>query len=247
MPGRAAFVNACIRSKPHERKPRYTARPETRRTEHAETYVPAIKRLEGSKVRFVEDLPGWNRAVPATLILPSDPIEERRAALKRFVARALSMSPDLIEIEYASDRPPIVGKPLSSGLYLSSSSRAGVAALGAATAPIGVDVEVVDEDGEIPWYVLHPAEVTMLEGLAGHARAPAFARLWSLKESYLKSLGVGLGREPSSFAVRFRDGETAEVEDPVAAHEVADARTAWRSAGGVWSAVSTVVLVRRRA
>lgn len=209
--------------------------------------MPAIKRLEAPDVQFIEDLPGWNRAVPATLILPAGPVEQRRATLKRFVARALWMSPELIEIEYASDRPPIVGRPLGSGLYLSTSSRGGLAALGAAPAPVGVDVEIVDEAGEIPWNVLHPAERAMLEQLGEHARAMAFARLWSLKESYLKSLGVGLGREPSSFAVRFRDGERAEVEDPLAASEVADARTAWRSGASGWSAVSTVVLVRRRA
>lgn len=209
--------------------------------------MPAIKRLEGPNVQFIEDLPGWNRAVPVTLILPAGPAEQRRATLKRLVARALSMSEELIEIEYGSDRPPIVGRPLASGLYLSTSSRRGIAALGAAAAPVGVDVEVVDVAGEIPWNVLHPVERQMLEGLGEHARAMAFARLWSLKESYLKSLGVGLGREPSSFAVRFSDGERAEVEDPLAVSEVADARTTWRGGASGWSAVSTVVLVRRRA
>lgn len=208
--------------------------------------MPTITRLEGRTIQFVDDLPGWDRAVPAILILPRATPEQRRAMLGRFVARALALHPELIEIEYARDRPPIVGKPLGSGLYLSSSSRAGLAALGAATAPIGVDVETVDEAGEIPWYVLHPAEIAALEALAGQAQAMAFARLWSLKESYLKALGLGLGREPATFAVRFRDGESAQIDDPLAAGEVVDARTAWRSADGVWSAVSAVVLARRR-
>jgi hypothetical protein len=37
-----------------------------------------------------------------------------------------------------------------------------------------------------------------------------------------------------------------EVQDPVQSSEIADARTTWRSADGVWSAVSAVVLARRR-
>jgi phosphopantetheinyl transferase len=208
--------------------------------------VLAIHRVERATVQFIDELAGWDRALPTALIVRTGEVDERRAKLKQFVARALSLHPELIEIEHASDRPPIVGKPLSSGLYLSTSSRPGLAVLGAAAGPIGVDVEVVGESGEIPWNVLHPDEAKMLEALAGPAQAMAFARLWSLKECYLKSLGVGLKREPASFAIRFRDGVVAAVDDPAGHAEIADARTTWRSAGGMWIAISTVVLVRQR-
>ena len=206
----------------------------------------AISRVERATVQFIDDLPGWDRALPTALIMAAGPVEERRGRLHRFVARALALDPALVEIEHAKDRPPIVGKPLSSGLYLSSSSRGALAAFAAARAPVGVDVEVVDEEGEIPWAVLHRDEIAMLEDLKGKPQAMAFARLWSLKECYLKSLGVGLRREPSSFSVRFLDGETAAVADPEARTEIADARTTWRGTGGLWIAVSTVVLVRQR-
>jgi phosphopantetheinyl transferase len=208
--------------------------------------VLAISRVERATVQFIDDLPGWDRALPTALILSAGPVEERRARLHRFVARALALDPALVEIEHAKDRPPIVGKPLSSGLYLSSSSRGGLAAFAAARAPVGVDVEVVDEAAEIPWAVLHRDEVAMLEGLKGRPQAMAFARLWSLKECYLKSLGVGLRREPSSFSVRFLDGEAATVADTETRAEVADARTTWRGTGGLWIAVSALVLVRQR-
>ena len=206
----------------------------------------AISRVERATVQFIDELPGWDRALPTALIMAAGPVEERRARLHRFVARALAIDPALVEIEHAKDRPPIVGKPLSSGIYLSSSSRGGLAAFAAARAPVGVDVEVVDEAGEIPWAVLHRDEVALLEELEGRPQAMAFARLWSLKECYLKSLGVGLRREPSSFSVRFLDGETAAVTDTEVRTEVADARTTWRGTGGLWLAVSTVVLVRQR-
>jgi 4'-phosphopantetheinyl transferase len=208
--------------------------------------VLAIQRGEGATVQFIDELLGWNRALPTALIIPAGGVEERRAKLHGFVARALALHPGHIVIEYAADRPPIVGKPFGSGLYLSTSSRGGLAVLGAATAPIGVDVEVADESGEVPWNVLHPQEAEMLRGLNGRPQAMAFARLWSLKECYLKALGVGLKREPSSFAIRFRDGEAAVVDDPIAHVAVADACTTWRGSGGVWSAISAIVLVRER-
>ena len=74
----------------------------------------------------------------------------------------------------------------------------------------------------------------------------AFTRLWSLKEAYVKALGVGLEREPASFAVHFADGEAASIQDPETRSVVADARTTWRALNGVWLAISTIVLARER-
>lgn len=204
----------------------------------------AAQRIERSTIRFIDDLAGWDRAVPTTLITDAATPNQRHAGLRALVARALALHPALIEIEGAPDRPPLVGKPLGAGLYLSSASRAGLAALAVAPGPVGADVEVLDLDAEIPWKVLHPDEVEMLQALAGRPRAMAFTRLWSLKESYVKALGVGLGRDPASFAVSFTDGELGSVQDPETRAVVADARTTWRAVKGVWLAASTIVLVR---
>ena len=76
----------------------------------------------------------------------------------------------------------------------------------------------------------------------GSERASGFARLWSLKEAYLKALGTGLSREPSSFAVCFRDHETAAIEDPLEPAVIVAARTTWREAGGSPFAISAVLL-----
>jgi 4'-phosphopantetheinyl transferase len=206
--------------------------------------VLATVRPDNATIQWIDELPGWNRAVPATLIMADGAVEKRHAALKAFVARALSLSPDRVEIEHVRDRPPIIARPLGAGLYLSLASRGGLAAMAAAPAPVGVDLELVDENAEIPWNVLHPGEAAMLAALKDRPQAMAFTRLWSLKEAYLKSLGVGLKREPSSFLVRFADSEVATIIDPVQSAGVADARTTWRGSGGIWNAVSTVVLHR---
>jgi phosphopantetheinyl transferase len=202
----------------------------------------AVQRIERSTIRFIDDLAGWDRAVPATLVTPATTPDQRDAILRALVARALTLHPDLVEIERATDHPPAIGKPLGAGLHLSSASRGGLTALAVAPGPVGADVEALDIDAEIPWNVLHPIEVAALRALAGRRRTSAFTRLWSLKECYLKALGVGLRREPASFAITFADGETATVEDPETRIPVADARTTWRAVDGVWLAVSTVVL-----
>jgi 4'-phosphopantetheinyl transferase len=208
--------------------------------------VSPAKSPDSATVRFIDELPGWTRTLPAVLIQTAGPAEERQATLKALVARALALNPELVEIEHGRDRPPVVARPLSAGLYLSVASRGAVAAMAVSRAPVGVDVEAVDGSSEIPWNVLHPEEVANLRQLSGQPRATAFARLWSLKEAYLKSLGVGLKREPSSFRVRFVDGETAEIADPVQPVPIGDARTTWRAEAGVWTAISALVLVRIR-
>lgn len=206
--------------------------------------MAAIQRIERGTIQFIDNVAGWDRAVPTTLITAAAKPEDRHARLHGLVARALALHPALVEIERAPDRPPMVGRPLGAGLYLSTASRGGLAALAVAPGPVGADVEVLDIDAEIPWNVLHPDEVDGLEALAGRPRAMGFARLWSLKEAYLKALGVGLKREPASFSVRFTEAQAATVQDPHATAAIADARTIWRAANGVWAAVSTVVLAR---
>jgi 4'-phosphopantetheinyl transferase len=103
-------------------------------------------------------------------------------------------------------------------------------------------VECVEPDADIPWNVLHPAEAATLRSHDASARARAFARLWSLKEAYLKALGTGLLREPSSFVVRFVEEARATIDDPSASRGVVAAETVWRSAGGMTAAISAVLL-----
>ena len=192
-------------------------------------------------VRWIESLSGWDGTLPATLVAIGLPPEQREGLLRALAARALGYRPEAIDVQQPEGRPPVVARPAGSGLYLSKAARGAVAAASVATSPIGVDVEGVDADGEIPWNVLHPAEAAMLQALGGLDRSRAFARLWSLKEAYAKAAGVGLSREPSAYEVRFAGDEHATVHDPAAAQAIAEATTIWRMAGGSF-AISTVIL-----
>jgi phosphopantetheinyl transferase len=193
-------------------------------------------------MNWIDSTAGWDRRLPATLIAIGVSPTARREVPHALAARALQLRPDLVVVEQAEGRPPVLAKPLGAGLYLSSASRGAFSAVAIASSPVGVDVEVVDADGEIPWRVLHAREAALLQPLQGKTRAAAFARLWSIKEAYLKAQGVGLSREPTSFAVRFVDDGTAAVHDPSAPAPAEEIATTWRGAGGAWAAVSTVVL-----
>lgn len=70
-----------------------------------------------------------------------------------------------------------------------------------AQVPCGCDVERVGRyDPAVAQRALTPAEFAQVEALPTELRAAEFVRLWTLKEAFLKALGVGLQRDPASFA-----------------------------------------------
>ena len=72
-------------------------------------------------------------------------------------------------------------------------------------APLGLDVEEardeVDIDG-VGERVFVARERAAIATLAPDARRGAFFRLWTLKESYMKAVGLGFRMEPTSFEFR---------------------------------------------
>jgi phosphopantetheinyl transferase len=197
-------------------------------------------------IEWIDGLSGWDRRLPTALILTDLTAEQRRALPQAIVAGALDLHPNDVLLKHTQGYPPVVTRPAGSGLFLSIASRGPFTAAAVATSRVGIDVELVDPEGEVPWNVLHPSEAVILTRQEGHGRAAAFARLWSLKEAYLKALALGLFREPSSFAVNLVDEEAAAFDDPLASQEVAEAETTWRVLGAIRAAVSTVVLDRQR-
>jgi 4'-phosphopantetheinyl transferase len=195
-------------------------------------------------VNWIDDLADWDRSLPAALVAVDLAPEQRDAQLYALVAHALDLHSSAIAIDRIKGRPPVLVQPAGHGLCLSVSSRGSVAAWAVARSQVGIDVEISEPGAEIPWNVLHPGEAAELASQDGEAQSRAFARLWSLKEAYLKALGTGLLREPSSFAVSFLDKDTAVFRDPLASTPVAEAETRWRAAGADVAALSIVVLGR---
>lgn len=192
-------------------------------------------------MQWTDDPERWNGTLPVALILVGVPPAVRREALRSLVARALRLPPKAVAIGHREGRPPTIRSPVDCALHCSSASRDGVAALALARVPVGIDVEIVGGPDEIPWRVLHEAEAAWLRSLDDAGRVAAFARIWSLKEAYLKALGTGLARAPDSIAVDLR-GSSPVIDDPLEKRQVAEAHTVWRAFGERRVAISMVTL-----
>jgi hypothetical protein len=151
-------------------------------------------------MRPISDLAQWAGDLPVVLITAAAGAPARRLLLRALAARVLHLAPEAVIVTHQEGRAPRLAMP-EIALHLSSASRAGLAALGVGRAALGIDIEVVEPGREPPWNVLHPDERAWLAGLSAPEQARSFARLWTAKEAYLKALGIGLAREPSSFAI----------------------------------------------
>ncbi len=118
-----------------------------------------------------------------------------------------------------------------------------MAAFAVGRSPLGVDIEAVEPGRELPWNVLHPDEGAWLAGLDAGDRDRSFALLWAVKEAYLKALGTGLAREPSSFpALPGEAAGTTSILDPERAGQGVSVSTAWFAWGERDFAVALVDL-----
>lgn len=126
-------------------------------------------------------------------------------ALRQLLGTYLCLAPE--EVRIGRDACPCCGAPHgrpallgdADGLLFSLSHRGDLALVGAAAAPIGVDVELVPDQESAAELatMLHEAEQDELAAVPPALLPAAVARLWTRKEAYLKGIGTGLGRDPS--------------------------------------------------
>jgi 4'-phosphopantetheinyl transferase len=125
-----------------------------------------------------------------------------RALLRTVLGDYLSLEPR--ELRFVSDewgKPHLSAEP---SLHFNLSHTQGMVALAVSRrAPVGVDVEnmerVVDAEALTARYFA-PEELFALQTLPPNARRAHFLRLWTLKEAYVKALGLGLRIPLDSFA-----------------------------------------------
>ncbi|WP_319562176.1 4'-phosphopantetheinyl transferase superfamily protein [Marispirochaeta sp.] len=81
--------------------------------------------------------------------------------------------------------------------------------------PVGVDIERYTPVVDASLYVcLHSREFGYIQKIPEDRQNREFLNLWTMKEAYLKALGCGLLREPSTFAVICSDQGEVYIEDP---------------------------------
>jgi 4'-phosphopantetheinyl transferase len=124
--------------------------------------------------------------------------EETRSELRRLLGERLGVVPEALE--FVREPCPLCGElhgrpAVARGrVHFSVARRPGVALIGIATEPVGVDVEGVAVDGTVEdvQALLHPAEQQELRDSAPSERPQLFARIWTRKEAYLKGIGSGV-------------------------------------------------------
>ncbi|MFI5688948.1 4'-phosphopantetheinyl transferase family protein [Streptomyces sp. NPDC051636] len=116
-------------------------------------------------------------------------------ALRRLLAAHLGSTPQEVRlVREQGGRPTLTGDPPP--IHFSLSHSAGLALLGMAPVPIGVDVQRIPSLSTVDLCSprFHPAEQAELAALPQSAKARYFTWLWTRKEAYLKGIGVGLRR-----------------------------------------------------
>jgi 4'-phosphopantetheinyl transferase len=151
-------------------------------------------------MRILSMLSEWNGTPPAYFVMADTGVLLRYHFLKRLTAKAMQLSLQEIEIQRMEGEAPFILRPENSGYCLSSARRAGLFLAGISEHAIGVDIEKIMPGTEPPWNVLHPQECAFLRACSPPDQPRVFAQIWTLKEAYLKALGIGLSREPASFA-----------------------------------------------
>jgi phosphopantetheinyl transferase len=159
---------------------------------------------------------------------------------RRFAAACLNCDPAAIALRHDRNGQPVL-ETVAGQPFLSLSHSGPLTLAGLATRPIGVDLEHLGEPREPAWNVLHPGERNRLSAIEdSDARHQAFIRLWTAKEAWVKALGEGFRREPSSFEIRPEDSGSFSVHDPVTSSAPVLAATGSFDAEGqtfLWSCV----------
>ncbi|WP_152054018.1 4'-phosphopantetheinyl transferase family protein [Tautonia marina] len=187
-----------------------------------EGWISRDELLKAQRFRVIRD----QRTFLATRILV-------RAVLSRYEAIAPS------DWQFATGRygkPKLAEPSVVPPLYFNLSRTRGmiVCAVSRTYELLGVDVERWDQGAEnlvIADRYFAPSELAALKALPDQDQAARFMMLWTLKESYLKAMGVGLTRPLQTFAITIEDNSRAD--DPIRiwfAPGFEDDPAAWRFA-----------------
>ncbi len=126
------------------------------------------------------------------------------ALLRRLISSLLPEAPAAWSFSIGGHgKPSLAGPLLGTGLEVNLSHTEGlVAAVAGRGLTLGVDVERHGRpvDLRLARRYFAPAEVAAFEALPEEARRERFFRLWTLKEAYIKAVGLGLALPLDSFS-----------------------------------------------
>lgn len=169
-----------------------------------------------------------------------------RALVRTVLAHYTGEAPAELRFETGRFGRPSLAFPCVDALRFSLTHTEGlVACLVGRGGEFGIDAEALDRRGDferIAGRVLADSECRAWSALPEAERRAGFLRHWTLKEAYLKALGVGLQVAPRS-AVFAIDGERIRLET-AAPHD--SAPESWRFVGLRPTAEHTLAVALRR-
>lgn len=157
-----------------------------------------------------------------------------RALVRSILARYYSVEPSSLVFQGDAHGRPHVLRPSGDHKIVFNVSHAdGIAALGVATGTrLGLDVEPVpqaDVVDEVERYFA-PEERELMSVSPLAMRRRRFAELWTLKEAYVKALGVGMSVPLDSFAFSFPEPGIVALREAVAAARESHSCRFWQFA-----------------
>lgn len=150
--------------------------------------VPAERRERAARFRFADDR---KRCLAAGVVL------------HYAVIRHTGGTPRAVEVTTNEFGKPTLSQP--AGVHVNVSHSGDWVVCVTSATEIGIDIERTDEASVGLAHRFAPDEYSYVQAAPPHERPRRFARIWTLKESYLKYLGRGLGVPMDSFSVATED------------------------------------------
>jgi 4'-phosphopantetheinyl transferase len=164
----------------------------------------------------VLDAPERTRA--ARFVMPADQQMYRAAhvLLRRALSRHAPVDPAAWRFgEGAHGRPQIAAPSAGTGLHFSLAHTHGLACCAVAeTVAVGIDAEgnrALGDALDLAQRFFAPAEAATLAALPPPERMPHFYALWTLKEGFVKALGLGLSAGLDRCAFRLAAGTPGTI------------------------------------
>jgi 4'-phosphopantetheinyl transferase len=187
--------------------PRRTPRPPAAGEDRLDLWLLRQAAAAGVTALDLSDLDEHERRRAASFLRPADGLLYASAhlGLRRLLGAYLGLPAR--EVRFFRELCPGCGGPhgrpavaASLPLHFSLSHSSGLALIGVAAVPVGVDIERLlgAETVDVCAPALHPDEQTELSAAAGQVRSDRFSRIWTRKEAYLKGIGTGLSRSPAA-------------------------------------------------
>lgn len=140
--------------------------------------------------------------VPVVWSVPDDGLDVRHAHVRALIARLAGAREGDVRLARSPAGAPRVASP--AGWHIGLSQRGGRCLIGAATQPIAVDRETIDNAPPL-WDMLTANEVADLRRLSPPEQPRAWLRRWTIKEAHAKLVGEPRRLAPETIETRIID------------------------------------------